>query len=403
MAIQKAKDLISQDEDETANKPQEEEDQVTAAYESISKKLESLRKGESPKDEIEEIEERPELTVKTHEDLIAQKPEEDEDEIDPLDEEVPGDKIDEDEVEDPLDDVKEPEDDLRKPNKKIADEQDPDSKEEPEEDEPEEPAIRQRPTLMEETPKEVQRPTMNRMRPDDLEEQKPVTARKEQRFEALEHEEPDSLDDLTHEPIPSLRKVPQEEYSNPSYKPQSKVSFSSMDQTQSDHDPNKFFNRHQTQSPPRKSSKWHLLILILIGLSVIGGTVYLLKKQFKETSAPSPSPQAAIVESSPIPSPSPIPTLDKSSVKVRILNGTGKSGLAGTVSTKLKELGYKIDKTGNATSSSVEQTSIKSKTSVATGSAVLVTDLAPEYSAQVSDSNLKDNDSADFEVTLGTK
>jgi hypothetical protein len=148
----------------------------------------------------------------------------------------------------------------------------------------------------------------------------------------------------------------------------------------------------------RSGSKLHLLILVLIGLAVIGGTVYLLKNQFE--TKPQPTPSTQITESTPAPTPSPEP-IARAEYKVRILNGTETSGLAKTVSEKLQGLGYQIERTGNATNSAFESTVVRAKSGKIEIIDQLIADLAGDYSAASSPASLRDNDGADAEVILG--
>lgn len=157
---------------------------------------------------------------------------------------------------------------------------------------------------------------------------------------------------------------------------------------------------NQTITPNRnRSSKIHLLILLIIGLVVIGGTVYLLKSQFP-ASSPSPSP-SEIPQATPSPTPTP-QALDRSKFKVRVLNGTSTTGLAASAAAKLKNLGYQTEAPRNATNSAFERTVVRIKGDVAGLLEQLIRDLAPEFEA-VSEAALKDNDSANAEVILGKK
>src|SRR5687768_13608131 len=110
-------------------------------------------------------------------------------------------------------------------------------------------------------------------------------------------------------------------------------------------------------------SKAALIITILVILVLLGTAGFFLKSRIdKLTAEPSPTP---IVETTPVesftPTPEPEPEFDRSQYTLRVLNGTKTSGLAGSVSEKLKELGYEIEKTGNATSSAIAKTTIRVK------------------------------------------
>ncbi len=142
-----------------------------------------------------------------------------------------------------------------------------------------------------------------------------------------------------------------------------------------------------------------LLILGLIVLLAIGATGYLLRNKFtKAEPSPTPTPELQ----APAAEPSPTPSFDRSKFTIRVLNGTSTSGLAGSESAKLKDLGYKIGKTGNATSSSTPRTLVKVKASASGLLDALIKDLKPDYDASDGGA-LKDSDDVDGEVVLGSK
>lgn len=153
----------------------------------------------------------------------------------------------------------------------------------------------------------------------------------------------------------------------------------------------------------KKSSGVSKILVVIVGLIVlvlIGVSAYLLRGQFSQfTSQPSPTPSTeAIIE----PSPSPSPTFDRSKFTLRVLNGTSKSGLASSVSAKLKDLGYSIDKTGNASGSAVKQTLVRVKSGNDNLLQQLISDLTPDFQAS-GGANLNNSDSVDAEVVLGNQ
>lgn len=159
-------------------------------------------------------------------------------------------------------------------------------------------------------------------------------------------------------------------------------------------------------APSRKSNKFHLLVLLLIGLAVIGGTVFMLKGSnlpsipfLSQAPTPTPTPEPT---PTPAPTPTPEPELDRTQFKIRVLNGTPKTGFASAVRDKLKEKGYQIDRVGNATNSAFPQTTIRLKESAASLSAQLIKDLKPDLEAQEG-TTLRANDAADAEIILGAK
>lgn len=170
---------------------------------------------------------------------------------------------------------------------------------------------------------------------------------------------------------------------------------------------NKMYSSNQpvfTTQKPSGGNKLHLVILALIGLLVIGATVVLLKggdnlNFFAKKPAKTPTP-APISISSPTPTPAPI--FDRSQFSIRVLNGTSTSGLAATVSNRLKDLGYKIEKVGNATNSAFKRTQIRVKTDSEGLHGQLIKDLSPDYDA-TSAGSLKTSEDVDGEVVLGLK
>lgn len=158
------------------------------------------------------------------------------------------------------------------------------------------------------------------------------------------------------------------------------------------------FSRRSTSA----SNRSRLLILGLVALLVIGGAIYLLKGRIQRGAAPEPSPSETPVAST-TSTPSPSPSIDRSKYKIRVLNGTSTTGLAASVSGKLKNLGYQIDRTGNATNSAFTSTLVTTKSGISGLLDALVKDLSPDYSATSSGGNLKDSDTADAEVVIGTK
>lgn len=155
---------------------------------------------------------------------------------------------------------------------------------------------------------------------------------------------------------------------------------------------------------PKGASKWHIIILLLIGGAVIGATVYLLQNQFNfpgKTVEGTPAPSVQTAEATPVPTPTPAP-LERSQFKVRVLNGTTEVGVAKKVLDKLKGLGYQSDRAGNAPKQDYTQTVIRVKEGDSTISAQLTKDLVPDYEASITPDLGKD-EKIDAEIILGEK
>lgn len=391
----KAKDLLNQqavssgdktpedlEQDEAGGRKQEagdEHEQVHEAYENITKRLEALRNGSSEKneDEDEDVDKEDDIDpLDKDEDLsekeIEEKNEEEEEEMS----EAPANAV------EPIDE------EARSKKQEASDERE--SKDEDDEDKPF--GLKDQ-----DENKEVDEEDLEEFNDKDESEEP-----EESKDQVKSEEKEETLDDLASGDmhIPPLGGSPasaQEKHSMNEYNDGNEE----RDQTGYPSDYKSSINRYPLGGErPRRASKLHLLILILIGLAVIGGTVYLLKNQFSSSPTPSPAPSAT---SEPSPTPSPTPeAIDRSKFKVRVLNGTTTSGLAKTVSEKLKGLGYQEDRVGNAPKQDFEVTEIKSKAS-ATGLAdQLLKDLSPDYSASIS-AELKETDTADAEVIIGKK
>lgn len=157
------------------------------------------------------------------------------------------------------------------------------------------------------------------------------------------------------------------------------------------------------RQPQRRggASKVHLLILLIIGIAVIGATVYFLKTQFSGSSSPEPVKQV-VTTPTPVPTPVPEPVPDRSKFVIKVLNGTTKAGMAATVSAKLKELGYQTEKGVNAPTQNYQRTEIKAKEGQEALVKQLILDLSPDFDATAS-GTLKSSSTIDAEIILGLK
>lgn len=468
----KAKDLRGknvEDIEQDSDNP-EKEDQVTAAYENISKKLDSIRNGinvdesdESEGSRAQDDSDEPELEEwkgPKPPKLESEEPEEDEHELRKVNLRNLEDEKEEPEAADESKGSKAAEDeeidDLEGPEE-AAEEEEAEDEKEPEEndmkdkkdwkpvvDDPldDEDAKEEPPSSAEASADNEEEEESDDMEAD-LEKAKgeEVTANekpgdKESGGQDEIESGPDTLDDLAdenplargsgNEPVeesfkdePALNEPEEEDYSIPNLKgsrqtggsigynahPQRESfgqSYSPKGNNMEGNDPNNFFSQHQPQ-PAKRANKFHLLVLVIIGIIVIGFTVYILKGGFGDinlgTTQPSPSPSAT---ATPEPTPTPTPEPDRAQYKLKVLNGSGKTGLAASVSSKLKELGYQTEKTGNATNSAFTQTIVRVKPSLESFIPQIIQDLTPDFDA-AGNASLKDSDTVDIEVILGAK
>ncbi|KKR79963.1 MAG: Cell envelope-related transcriptional attenuator [Candidatus Daviesbacteria bacterium GW2011_GWA1_41_61] len=155
-------------------------------------------------------------------------------------------------------------------------------------------------------------------------------------------------------------------------------------------------------SSSRGASSKLMLLMPLVALILAGAGALLFKDQlfgvFGQGTPPpevTPTPQVT-----PTPTSTPTPSFDRSEVKVRVLNGTTKTGAAATLGKQLEKLGWKILESGNAPKKGLLQTEVRAKEGSESAAAALVSDLSSDYRATVS-ANLKKTDKADLEVVIG--
>lgn len=169
-------------------------------------------------------------------------------------------------------------------------------------------------------------------------------------------------------------------------------------------DQNPYFAERPAIISERKRSKIVVFIPILVLIIIFGGVVFYRDKLLAKVMNKINPPKPAVIKVTPTPTPIPTPTitLERFKYKVRVLNGTPKTGAAGVLADKLKTLGWQIDKTGNATSSAIAESYVRSKTGQDNAVKVLIADVS-DYEAASSSADLKPADKADLEFVIGKK
>jgi len=168
----------------------------------------------------------------------------------------------------------------------------------------------------------------------------------------------------------------------------------------------------QPQYPEKKSSLKTILIIIILLLllgAVVYGAIQVYQKAVKKQEEAKPSPTPISQETAlPTPEISPSPESTESaapsvtteekergSLKVKVLNGGGVPGAAGTVATALEKLGYKNVRTGNADKFNYEKSEITYLSTKKDFLSMFETDLKDyEIGAKTA------TDSSDFDFTL---
>lgn len=150
---------------------------------------------------------------------------------------------------------------------------------------------------------------------------------------------------------------------------------------------------------PEKSSKKVFWIIIgtfaVLGV-VAGGIGVYLQNRSSFAITPSPTPKE-VVETSPTPA----VQLDKKSLQIQILNGSGVTGAAKAAQDYLEGLGYTVSAVGNASSSSYTSTQISIKDSKKDYLPTLKKDLSGQYSVADTADSLEDNSKYDVVIVLG--
>lgn len=157
-------------------------------------------------------------------------------------------------------------------------------------------------------------------------------------------------------------------------------------------------------------------VLIVLGLLVYGGMRFLGSGTDEEENvdvlptaviAPSSTPAPTDTETEETPTPTededndddPTPTktssnssIDKSSLVIQVLNGSGVSGAAGEVQTILEDAGYSDITTGNADSFDYEDITISVKSTKSNFLKLLETDLSDSYTIGDTDTDLSSSE-----------
>lgn len=160
------------------------------------------------------------------------------------------------------------------------------------------------------------------------------------------------------------------------------------------------------ESTGGKNAKW---LWLLIALIIIGALLFAYVRgigpfgQLKKGQMVQESPSPVSFVASPSPAATSSANIDKSQIKIRVLNGSGTAGVASSAKDFIESKGYKVVSLGNAATYDFTQTVVKLKNSVMNIKDVLVSDLSGKYSVKVSSTPLEASDSADVEVTVGSK
>ena len=150
---------------------------------------------------------------------------------------------------------------------------------------------------------------------------------------------------------------------------------------------------------------WIIIPTALLVGALVGGLItYFSGISALSVSKASPSPVASSVpDTESTPAPEPKSDVDRSEVKLQVLNGSGVSGLAGKAKTYLEGLGYKDVTVGNASVSNLTETTIAVKKDKESLLDTVTSDLSKNYKVAADSETLPASSKYDFVITLGSK
>ena len=159
---------------------------------------------------------------------------------------------------------------------------------------------------------------------------------------------------------------------------------------------------YPTQQPlnnASKKSKKSIVVIVVIVIVAIVGILFFRQPKKTEQTTTTPTQESQ-------PSPTEEPTVDKKSVKIQVLNGTGTPGQASKVVTVLEDSGYSSDniKTDNAEEFSSTITTIDTKSGFTSIADDIKDSLGSTFDEINTNSGTLDTDSEyDIVITTGGK
>ena len=208
-------------------------------------------------------------------------------------------------------------------------------------------------------------------------------------------------DESTHTAVaePTTPEAPLEEVSQPEDEKR-RVLVDELFQKKPEHEETIIPEISVHRKNPRKPIIMWAIILIVAAL-VVGGIIMVVSGKAGSLSSfiasPSPTPT-----STPIPTPTPdVSQLDRSTLSIQVLNGSGIAGAAGKMKEALEEKGYTVGDTGNAENydyTSLEITVKKDKEAYLT---LLESDLKEAYSLGTTAATLADDVPYDVRIIVG--
>ncbi len=144
-------------------------------------------------------------------------------------------------------------------------------------------------------------------------------------------------------------------------------------------------------------------LVVLVGLALVGGGIFVYKKALSKKETPSvafqPTPTLEALPTEEIPTPT--SNLVRAELKIKVLNGTGVVGAAGKAAQFLENLGYQDVKTSNADRFDYQKTMIQIKEEKREFLELLKKDLSTKFVLGEEIKTLPEEESFDVIIILG--
>lgn len=142
-----------------------------------------------------------------------------------------------------------------------------------------------------------------------------------------------------------------------------------------------------------------IIIAIVVFVVLIGGSFFLIKgKTSQKKDQSKTSDKTTVTET---PEPTEEPEFKKSDFTIKILNGSGKAGLSGSLQKDLEEKGYKVESTGNADNFNYKTTIIQAKEKAPSKFVDELKDILSDKYGSVETEKLDEDEDIDAVIIIG--
>src|SRR5258708_199334 len=157
-------------------------------------------------------------------------------------------------------------------------------------------------------------------------------------------------------------------------------------------------------SQPTSNGNWKWLVILILFLVVIGAvTFFVFKSSRGVSSEASPTPTATDMANVATPTATATAApVDKTQLKIQVLNGTGIAGEAGLLSDALKALGYTNVTSGNASTQNATSTQVTFASTVSSDVVAEITNKLKDLYTNVTTGNSTLSGS-DIQIVTGVR